>query len=160
MSCEHFVNEYIGALQKGRIEDFRRRMRGADALVIDDVHFLAGKDSSQRSSSHVSTRSTWPSGGSSSRAIPGRRRSARSRSSSSRGSSRLRGARRPAYVRNARAILRRKAELKQREIPEDVSPSSRRRGHEHRELEGAVNKLIAYATLPDGPSIWPWRTKP
>jgi chromosomal replication initiator protein len=53
LSCENFVNEYIAALQKGRIEDFRRRMRGADVLVIDDVHFLAGKDSSQEEFFHT-----------------------------------------------------------------------------------------------------------
>ena len=148
-SCEHFVNEYIAALQKGRIEDFRRRMRGADVLVIDDVHFLAGKDSSQEeffhtfNALHLAQRRIVLSSDSGPKEIRTLKEQLVSRF--------LAGfeARIDAPTFEMRvAILRRKAELKQRDISEEVlSFVAATVDTNIRELEGAVNKLIAYATL-------------
>lgn len=47
VSCEMFVNDFIRAIESGRLDEFRESVRRADALVIDDVQFLANRDSSQ-----------------------------------------------------------------------------------------------------------------
>ncbi|MDB5076629.1 MAG: chromosomal replication initiator protein DnaA [Chloroflexi bacterium] len=46
-SSEKFMNEMIGAIQKGRTEEFRSRYRYVDILLIDDIQFIAGKESTQ-----------------------------------------------------------------------------------------------------------------
>ena len=47
LSGEEFTNEYIYALKTGRTDSFRARFRSADLLVIDDIHFLANKPATQ-----------------------------------------------------------------------------------------------------------------
>lgn len=49
---EEFTNQLIKALQDGKlglgsIEDFRNKYRNIDVLLIDDIHFIAGKESTQ-----------------------------------------------------------------------------------------------------------------
>ncbi|RMF84880.1 MAG: chromosomal replication initiator protein DnaA [Planctomycetota bacterium] len=44
---EEFTNEFIYALKSGRLDVFRDRFRSVDLLVIDDIHFLADKSSTQ-----------------------------------------------------------------------------------------------------------------
>ncbi len=44
LSSEAFVNEYIDALREQKLVHFRRKYRHTDLLLIDDIHFLAGKD--------------------------------------------------------------------------------------------------------------------
>ena len=44
LSCETFTNQFVSALQRNRVDAFRDRYRTADMLVIDDIHFLAGKE--------------------------------------------------------------------------------------------------------------------
>jgi len=44
LSCETFTNQFVSALQRNRVDAFRERYRTADMLVIDDIHFLAGKE--------------------------------------------------------------------------------------------------------------------
>lgn len=53
VTSEAFVNEYIDALLKKRLPDFRKRYRRADILLIDDIHFLAGKDQMQEEFFHT-----------------------------------------------------------------------------------------------------------
>jgi chromosomal replication initiator protein len=53
LSGEAFVNEMIAALRRDRMEYFRRRFRGIDTLVVDDVQFLAGKARSQAEFTHT-----------------------------------------------------------------------------------------------------------
>lgn len=48
-----FVDELITALQAGNVERWRARYRRADALVLDDVHFVAGKERTQDELFHV-----------------------------------------------------------------------------------------------------------
>jgi chromosomal replication initiator protein len=153
LSCENFVNEYIAALQKGRIEDFRRRMRGADVLVIDDVHFLAGKDSSQEeffhtfNALHLAQRRIILSSDSGPKDIRTLKEQLVSRFLAG-----FEARIDPPTFEMRVAILRRKAELKQRGIPEEVlSFIASAVDTNTRELEGAVNKLIAYATLSERP---------
>lgn len=44
---EDFVNELIESIQKGSTAAFRQRYRNTDVLLIDDIHFIAGKESIQ-----------------------------------------------------------------------------------------------------------------
>jgi chromosomal replication initiator protein len=48
-----FMDELIAALQDGTIERFRARYRAADALLIDDVQFVGGKERTQEELFHV-----------------------------------------------------------------------------------------------------------
>ena len=42
------MNEYVNAIRAGKMQDFRTRYReGVDVLLVDDVQFLAGKDGTQ-----------------------------------------------------------------------------------------------------------------
>jgi chromosomal replication initiator protein len=47
VGAQQFVDELIAALQEGNVEQWRTRYRMADALIIDDVHFIAGKERTQ-----------------------------------------------------------------------------------------------------------------
>jgi chromosomal replication initiator protein len=53
ISCEAFVNEFVRAIETGQLPQFRDRARRADALVIDDVQFLAKRESSQEELFHT-----------------------------------------------------------------------------------------------------------
>jgi chromosomal replication initiator protein len=53
LSCEDFVNGYIYAIQRRTLETFRARYRNADVLVVDDIHFLTGKEQSQEEFFHT-----------------------------------------------------------------------------------------------------------
>jgi chromosomal replication initiator protein len=53
VTSEHFTNEFISAIQHGELVKFRKRYRQVDALLIDDVQFLAGKDRSQEEFFHT-----------------------------------------------------------------------------------------------------------
>jgi chromosomal replication initiator protein len=45
--CDSFVNQFLVALDRGRLEAFRRVSRRADVLIIDDIHFLGKTEHSQ-----------------------------------------------------------------------------------------------------------------
>ena len=48
ISSERFMNEYVNAIRAGKMQEFRTRYReGVDVLLVDDVQFLAGKDGTQ-----------------------------------------------------------------------------------------------------------------
>ncbi len=48
ISSERFMNEYVNAIRSGKMHEFRTRYReGIDVLLVDDVQFLAGKDGTQ-----------------------------------------------------------------------------------------------------------------
>ncbi|MBN1268264.1 MAG: chromosomal replication initiator protein DnaA [Kiritimatiellae bacterium] len=53
MSSESFLNEYIDALQRKAVVEFRKKYRSMDALMIDDIHFLAGKERMQEEFFHT-----------------------------------------------------------------------------------------------------------
>jgi chromosomal replication initiator protein len=44
VSSERYTNDFVTALSKGMMDDFRRKYRECSALLVDDVQFLAGKD--------------------------------------------------------------------------------------------------------------------
>ena len=53
LTCEKFTNEFIDAVRRGDLEQFRRRYRSSDVLLIDDVQFLGGKERSQEEFFHT-----------------------------------------------------------------------------------------------------------
>jgi len=53
VSAQQFMDELIKALQDGTVDRWRARYRGADALVLDDVQFVAGKERTQEELFHV-----------------------------------------------------------------------------------------------------------
>ena len=53
VGAQVFIDELIMALQDGTIERFRARYRAADALLIDDVQFVASKERTQEELFHV-----------------------------------------------------------------------------------------------------------
>ena len=53
VTCETLLNEYIDALQKRSITEFRKRYRTVDLLLIDDIHFLSGKERIQEEFFHT-----------------------------------------------------------------------------------------------------------
>jgi chromosomal replication initiator protein len=53
LSSERFINEFIDAIQHNMLVRFRKRYRQTDVLLIDDIHFLAGKERSQEEFFHT-----------------------------------------------------------------------------------------------------------
>lgn len=53
MSAERFTNEFIEAMRIGKLKSFRDRYRKVDAMLIDDIHFLAGKMNTQEEFFHT-----------------------------------------------------------------------------------------------------------
>jgi chromosomal replication initiator protein len=53
VTSEQFTNEFVEAIKKGTFSQFRAKYRKVDVLLIDDVHFLAGKDSTQEEFFHT-----------------------------------------------------------------------------------------------------------
>ena len=53
LSSERFTNELIDAIQHRSTAAFRQKYRNMDMLVIDDIHFIAGKESTQEEFFHT-----------------------------------------------------------------------------------------------------------
>ncbi len=47
VTSEQFINSFIDATMKNRYEEFRAHYRNADLLLVDDIHFLVGKERTQ-----------------------------------------------------------------------------------------------------------------
>ena len=48
MTSETFTNELINAIQQKKTFEFREKIRGVDILMVDDVQFIAGRESTQQ----------------------------------------------------------------------------------------------------------------
>lgn len=53
VSCERFANDFIGSIQSGKINDFKKAYRDADVLIVDDIQFLSGKEGTQEEFFHT-----------------------------------------------------------------------------------------------------------
>lgn len=46
MTAESFVQDFVTSLQRGKVEDFKKNCRSLDLMLVDDIHLLAGKEAS------------------------------------------------------------------------------------------------------------------
>ena len=53
VTSEKFTNDYINAISQKRMDEFKKAYRGVDALLIDDIQFLAGKEGTQEEFFHT-----------------------------------------------------------------------------------------------------------
>lgn len=53
ISSEHFTNQLIESIAKKSTQRFRAKYRKADVLMIDDIHFIAGKEATQEAFFHT-----------------------------------------------------------------------------------------------------------
>ncbi|MFH0942386.1 MAG: chromosomal replication initiator protein DnaA, partial [Chloroflexota bacterium] len=53
VSAEQFTNEFINAIQHRKTEEFRNKYRSVGMLLIDDIHFISGKEQTQESFFHT-----------------------------------------------------------------------------------------------------------
>jgi len=53
VTCETFINDFVRAIASGELQPFRESARQADLLVIDDVQFLANRESTQEELFHT-----------------------------------------------------------------------------------------------------------
>ena len=53
ISSERFTNEYIKSIKERKTEEFRKKYRNCDALLIDDIQFLGGKTQTQEGFFHT-----------------------------------------------------------------------------------------------------------
>jgi chromosomal replication initiator protein len=53
ITCERFTNELVNSIRENRMVEFRKRYRQVDVLLIDDVQFIEGKESTQEELFHT-----------------------------------------------------------------------------------------------------------
>ncbi|MCI0340306.1 MAG: chromosomal replication initiator protein DnaA, partial [Planctomycetales bacterium] len=149
VSCELFVNQFLAALQRKGMAEFRERYRHYDVLVLDDVHLLAGKEHTQEEFLHTfnsmsgARRQIVLASDSHPREIERLRQSLVSRFVSG-----LVAEIQPPDLATRRAILDRKcAEGRGAVPPEVLDVIAREVPGNVRELEGALIRIAAHARL-------------
>jgi len=153
LSCETFVNHFIGALENGDLQAFRNKYRNVDVLVVDDIHLLANKERTQEEFFH--TFNTLYNAGKqivlSSDSPPKDIPTLQERLVSRFKWGLVTELEAPCYETRV-AILKRKARERGRDLPTDVAGLLAERIDSNiRELEGAVTKLFGYADLSGEP---------
>ncbi len=149
VDCEMFTNEIITAVKTATTEQFRQKYREADVLLIDDIQFLAGKESTQEEFFH--TFNTLHNDGRQI-VIASDRPAKEIKSLEERLRTRfewgLTADIQPPDFETRVAIVKRKAELLSLKLPDDVAEYIANHLKQNiRQLEGAVKKLNAYYML-------------
>jgi chromosomal replication initiator protein len=153
MPAEVFMNELIGSLRGERIGEFRDKFRRVDALILDDVQFLSGRERTQEEFFHtfnslhsehhqvVLTSDKMP------RDIPGLEERLRSRFESG-----LIADVAAPDVETRVAILQKKASLENLKMPREVVMYVAENACSNvRELEGCLARLTALSSLTTTP---------
>lgn len=153
MTTEQFVNDLINCIRRKKMDSFRGTFRAVDVLLLDDIQFIAGKERTQEEFFHtfntlqgagrqvVFTSDRRPAD------IPGLEERLRSRFLQG-----LLADIQPPDLETRCAILREKARAVGWDLAEDVVLFIARRVHKNvRELEGCLNRSIAYAQLTNRP---------
>lgn len=149
VDCEKFTNEIITAIRESRTEQFRQKYRAADVLLVDDIQFIAGKESTQEEFFH--TFNTLHGAGKQI-VLASDRPAKEIKSLEERLRTRfewgLTADIQPPDFETRVAIIRRKAELFHLDIPDEVAEFiANHLKNNIRQLEGAVKKLNAYYLL-------------
>ncbi len=156
VSSEEFTNDMIASIRTHTNQAFREKYRSADVLLVDDIQFIAGKESTQEEFFH--TFNTLH--GQDKQVILSSDRPPKSLVTLD---ERLRSRFewglivdiQPPDLETRLAILRSKAERAGRQVSDEILESIARRVQSNiRELEGALNRIIAFADL-SGASLTP-----
>jgi chromosomal replication initiator protein len=149
VTSETFTNEVINAIRGQRMDEFRARYRSIDILMVDDIQFIAGKESTQEEFFHTfnalyqNGKQVIVSSDKPPRAIERLEERMRSRFAGGL----IADVQMPDFEMRT-AILRSKAEELGVNLPADVIEYIAHRDQTNiRELEGALNKILMMAQL-------------
>jgi chromosomal replication initiator protein len=152
-TAEQFTNDFISGIRGKSTEDFRNKYRTADVLLIDDIHFIAGKEQTQEgifhtfNDLHTANRQIILSSDRPPKALALLEDRLRSRFEWG-----LIVDIQPPDFETRVAILQARAEEMKSVITLDVLHLIARRVRNNiRELEGALNRVVAFAKLHNAP---------
>ncbi len=149
VSSEKFTNELINAIRDDKNDEFRTKYRNIDILLIDDIQFIAGKERTMEEFFHTfnelyeSNKQIILSSDKPPKDINNLEERLRSRFEWG-----LIADIQPPDLETRIAILRKKAQLENLDVPNEVMVFiADNIASNIRELEGALNRIIAYASL-------------
>ena len=150
MSAERFMFDFVSAMRARDTYAFKTRLRGADLLLIDDLQFIAGKDATQEEFFHT-VNEVMAAGKRlviSADRCPQALDGVEPRLISRMGMGLIADIKPPEPALRRAVLERRLADLPGVAVPESVIHLlADRIGSSIRELEGAFNRVVAYAQL-------------